>query len=109
MDFSSFVSLDVLNSFIGMAIVVTILTEFFKILIDKIFGKVPTKYVVFVIAMLVYFAIKFATGEVLLNDIRAVIGFILVGVINSIFVSLTSMKSFESVKDKFSNVFDEES
>lgn len=93
--FDDFITVDMLKTFPVAVSITVILTQFFKEAIDGLFKKlkidVHTKYVVFFFALIVVFI-----------PIKESItfGVVAAGVLNAILLSLTAMKSYDTLVDK---------
>jgi hypothetical protein len=115
--FTDFLTLDMLKVFFVAVAVTVLLTEFFKDIVDGIFklfglavskaiGKtyelhIPTKYVVFTFALMVVFAPLYFEAVLTPQVIVA-------GVLNGILLTLTAMKSYETILDKAIKKYSEE-
>ena len=87
---NEYITLAYLGTFAGMVVVVNIVVQFLKPLIDKI-KKIHTRYIVWLIAMILSFALQAITGS-----FNAEIVYLLL--LNSILVTLTAMGTYELVK-----------
>ena len=87
---NEYITLAYLGTFAGMVVVVNIVEQFLKPLIDKI-KKIHTRYIVWLIAMILSFALQAITGS-----FNAEIVYLLL--LNSILVTLTAMGTYELVK-----------
>lgn len=93
-----FITIDMLKIFSVAITVTVILTEFFKDLADRIVYKflkrnLHTKYFVFVIALLVIFI-------PIIHDKNFSFESTFTGIINAVFLTLASMKSYETVIER---------
>jgi hypothetical protein len=91
---NQFLTIEMLKAFPVAVSVTVILTEFFKDIIDCLFRKVnfhlPTKYIVFIFALIVIFLPHIVEKTVSLE-------IIITGVLNAILLSLTAIKSYETI------------
>lgn len=74
----NFITLDYLSTFVGMVAVVVLITQFTKELIDKIVKWLPTKYIVFIYALIVIIGYQimsntFDSSKFLLTIINAML------------------------------------
>ncbi|MDP8218157.1 MAG: hypothetical protein P9M03_05475 [Candidatus Theseobacter exili] len=76
-----------MGTIIGMVLVLNLLVQFLKPLIDKI-KKVPTRYVVWVLALALSVIYKWIDGEFTVETIFVML-------INTIVITLAAMKSYE--------------
>ena len=94
---SEFMTIDMLKVFAVAVTFTVILTEFFKEAVDWICGKfkidIPTKYVVFFFALVVIFLPIYIDNTISIESI-------LTGFLNSILLSLTAMKSYDTIVDR---------
>ena len=95
--FEDFLTPDMLQIFFIAVAVVVILAQFFKDIFDYIFKmlniQVPTKYVVFIFALIVVFVPMSLQGPLLPMAI-------FMGVLNSILLTLTAQKSYETILER---------
>lgn len=84
----NFITLDYMGTFVGMVAIVVLLTQFTKDLIDKYLSKIPTKYVVFVYALIVIFAYQLMTNTF---DTKKV----LLTILNAILITMTAQGGYE--------------
>ncbi|NLX61857.1 MAG: hypothetical protein GXZ06_04975 [Tissierellia bacterium] len=95
---NKFITIDMLNIY-SIAVVVTVtLTEFFKDIADHVIYKLfkrelPTKYFVFFIALLIIFI-------PIIHDKKLSFESFFTGIINAVFLTLASMKSYETVIER---------
>jgi len=95
---NKFISIDMLNIY-SIAVVVTVtLTEFFKDIADYVVYKLfkrelPTKYFVFFIALHIIFI-------PIIYDKKLSFESFFTGIINAVFLTLASMKSYETVIER---------
>ena len=86
---NEYITYEFLGTFAGMVVVLNLLVQFFKPLIDKL-KKIHTQYVVWVIAVLLTFAVQAATGTFTADIILRLI-------LNSVLLALTAMGSYEKL------------
>jgi hypothetical protein len=89
--FEEFITIEMLQSFPGMVIMVAILTQFSKSIIDTFF-KTRTKFIVYLYALALNFFISYIRGFE--GDIVAII---VMNILNSVIVALAAMKAFETI------------
>jgi len=100
--FDNFITLDMLNTFLVAVSVTVMLTQFFKDAIDWVWFKLwkkktNTKYIVFIFAVLVIgapLAVKHGFYGILNFET------IFTTLLNAVLLSLTAMKSYESIVNK---------
>lgn len=99
----NFVSMEFILSFAGMVIVVGLLTQFTKSLVDTL-GANRTKYVVYGWSFFLCVLAAFFTGNFSTHE--AVVETLIIWLINSIVVWFTAMKGYEEIfqKDDDANV-----
>lgn len=94
---SDFVTIDMLKIFAVAVTFTVIFTEFFKEAVDylckKFNKKIPTKYVVFFFALIVIFLPIILDGVISVETVAT-------GFLNAILLSLTAMKSYDTIVDK---------
>lgn len=97
-----FLNLDYLKTFAGVVAVVTIIVEFLKLPIDRVW-KIPTRFVVWGISLVVLFTATTLTGNLSFESA-------IFTVLNSIPVACASLGTYEisvkKIEDKFSRMFD---
>jgi hypothetical protein len=86
----NFVTLDYLGTFAGMVAVIVLITQFTKDLVDKISGKIATKYLVFTYSMIVLVAYQVMTGTFELSKV-------LLTIINAMLLTMTAQGGYEWV------------
>lgn len=91
MDMTEYLTIDFLTTMAGMVFTVTLLTQFFKKIIDKV-KHIPTEYVVYIITLLLMFTVNFIKGTFNFQNIFMII-------INSVLVAMSAMKSYEKVAE----------
>lgn len=84
---NEYITLEFIGTFAGMVVVINLLVQFLKPLIDKI-KKIHTRYVVWLIAIILSFVLQGITGT-----FTASIVFTLI--LNSVLLTLTAMGSYE--------------
>lgn len=94
---NDFLTIDMLRVFLVAVSVTVILTEFFKEAVDWVFAKIkiniPTKYVTLFFALLIVFLPIIIDGLITVEIIAT-------GILNAILLSLTAMKSYETILEK---------
>ena len=83
----NYLTIESLSTIAGMVLVLNLLVQFLKPLIDKI-KKVPTQYVVWVLALALSVIYQWIAGEFTVETIFVMI-------INTIVITLAAMKSYE--------------
>lgn len=92
--FEDFITVDILLTFPGMVLVVALITQFTKKLIDRLF-KNHTEYVVYFYALGLNFFTSYAKG---FPDPWPVM--IVLNILNGIIVALAAMKAYETIVEK---------
>ena len=85
---NDYITLAYLGTFAGMIVVINILVQFLKPLIDKI-TKFPTRYVVWVISIILSITVQALTGIFTAETIVLLL-------LNSIVLTLAAMGSYEA-------------
>lgn len=88
--FEDFITIEILTTFPGMVLVVSLVTQFTKKLIDKLF-KNHTEYVVYFYALALNFFVSYIKG---FPDPLPVT--IVLNILNGIIVALAAMKAYET-------------
>lgn len=83
----NYVTIEFMGTMAGMIIVLNLLVQFFKPLIDKI-KKVHTRYVVWIIAIILSVVYQLIVGKFTAESVFVMI-------INTIIITLASMKSYD--------------
>ena len=89
---NEYLSLESIGTFAGMVVAINLIVQFLKPLLDKV-KKIPTRYLVWAIAVIVSTAYQAITG----TFTAAVIYLLL---LNSILLTLTAMGSYEATIKK---------
>ena len=89
---NEYLSLESIGTFAGMVVAINLIVQFLKPLLDKV-KKIPTRYLVWAIAIIVSTAYQAITG----TFTAAVIYLLL---LNSILLTLTAMGSYEATIKK---------
>lgn len=102
----NFITLQYMGSFVGMVAIVVLLTQFSKDLVDNVAKWLPTKYVVFIYALIVIFGYQLMSNS--FDSTK-----ILLTVINAILLTMTAQGGYEwlykSVEQKAANAILENS
>lgn len=85
----NYLTLDFLSTMAGMVFTVTLLTQFFKKLIDKV-THIPTEYVVYCISIVMMVLVHWARGTLSYQNVLMLL-------INAVLVAMSSMKSYEKL------------
>ena len=97
--FEDFITIETISTFPGMVLVVSLMTQFTKTLIDRFFFKNHTQYVVYFYALILNLFISYTQ-----NFEGDLLTIIVMNVLNSIIVALAAMKAYEKVvSDKKNN------
>lgn len=86
----NFITLDYLSTFVGMVAVVVLITQFTKDLIDKVAKWLPTKYLVFIYALIVIIGYQFMSNTFDGSKL-------LLTIINAIIITMTAQGGYEWV------------
>lgn len=92
---NGFITIDVISTFPGMVMVVSLLTQFTKRTIDKLFGN-RTEYVVYLYSLALCFFVSYYKGKLAHGLIVA----IFLNLLNAVIVSLAAMKGYEKILSK---------
>jgi hypothetical protein len=84
----NFITLQYMGSFVGMVAIVVLLTQFSKDLVDKVAKWLPTKYVVFIYALIVIFGYQLMSNT--FDNTK-----VLLTVINAILLTMTAQGGYE--------------
>ncbi len=90
---NEYITIEFLGSFIGMVAALNLIVQFLKPKIDKV-KKIHTRYVVWLISLLLSGAYLLITGDIGKESI-----FLLI--LNSFVLTMAAMGSYESVVKKF--------
>ncbi len=91
--FDEFITLEILSSFPGMVVVVSLLTQLTKGWFDRLITH-HTSVLVFIYSILLIFFVSYAKGE-FTGDLRAILVLVVMNVLNGVVVSLAAMKGYE--------------
>ena len=95
---------DFISSFIGMVVAVSLLTQLFKNVADKMFGKIKTEKLVYLLSVIVV-GVVVATTEQFNIPVNEIIQKVFTALLNSVLVAFTSMKSYENIWSKIPELF----
>lgn len=84
---SDYLTLEFLRTMAGAVAVTTLITQFLKMPLDKVW-KVPTRFIVYVIALLILMAVEFFTGDLSGEKIVLIL-------LNAVIVTMASMGTYE--------------
>jgi hypothetical protein len=84
----NFITLNYLGSFVGMVAVVVLLTQFTKDLVDKVAKWLPTKYVVFIYALIVIFGYQLMSNT--FDNTK-----LLLTILNAVLLTMTAQGGYE--------------
>jgi hypothetical protein len=87
---NNFITLDYLSTFVGMVAVVVLITQFTKELIDKVAKWLPTKYVVFIYALIVIIGYQIMSNTFDISKL-------LLTIINAMLLTMTAQGGYEWV------------
>jgi hypothetical protein len=90
-----FLTWSYLATFAGAVAAVTLIVQFLKLPMDKVW-KIPTRFIVFLIALIILFAVLFFT-DVITPEKAALT------VLNAIVVTMASLGAYEVTFKKFEN------
>jgi len=93
-----------ITSFVGMVVTVCLFTQLFKNVADKLFGKIKTEKLVYVLSVIVV-GIVVATTEQFNIPVNEIIQKVFTALLNSVLVAFTSMKSYENIWSKIPKLF----
>lgn len=85
----NFIDISYLATLTGCVAVVMLLTQFTKELIDKYFKKIPTKYIVFVYALVTIVVYQITTSTFDIKNLY-------ITLINAIIIALTSIGAYNT-------------
>lgn len=86
----NFVTIEYLGTFAGMVAVIVLITQFTKDLVDKISGKLSTKYLVFTYSMIVLIGYQIMTHSFDVSKL-------LLTIINAMLLTMTAQGGYEWV------------
>ena len=89
---NEYLSLESIGTFAGMVVAINLIVQFLKPLLDKV-KKIPTRYLVWAIAVIVSTAYQAITGTFTASVIYLLL-------LNSILLTLTAMGSYEATIKK---------
>lgn len=89
---NEYLTWDFLGGFVGMVAVVTLIIEFLKFQTDKVW-KIPTRYLVYVISVVLLFITEYFTKGVVVEKIPLLF-------LNGILVTMTSMGVYDGIVKK---------
>lgn len=95
---------DFITSFVGMVIAVCLFTQLLKNVADKMFGKIKTEKLVYVLSVIVV-GVVVATTEQFNIPTNEIIQKVFTALLNSVLVSFVSMKSYENIWSKIPKLF----
>lgn len=93
-----------LYSYAGMVLAVSLIVQLLKGLIDKTLGKTATRRVVYVVSFIVV-AIVVGTTKSFSGPLSGIVQTLFVGFMNSIAISFTAMKTYETILSKIPTLF----
>jgi F0F1-type ATP synthase membrane subunit a len=100
MDLTTFVNWTDLASFAAVTALVVVIVQFLKLPIDHV-KKVPTRFVVWVISFVILTVAKLFAGQIGGDNWYQELSLC---VLNSIFIALSAMKSYEVTVDRINKV-----
>jgi len=89
---NEYLSLESIGTFAGMVVAINLIVQFLKPLLDKV-KKIPTRYLVWIIAIIVSTAYQAICGTFTASVIYLLL-------LNSILLTLTAMGSYEATIKK---------
>jgi len=89
---NNFMTWEFLGTMAGAISATTLIVQFIKIPLDKIW-KIPTLYVVYIIALIILFLVEFFTGHITLERSILIM-------LNAIVVSMAAMGTYEATFKK---------
>ena len=89
---SEYLTWEFLGTMVGAVAATTLITQFLKLPLDKVW-KLPTRFVVYLIALMILFAVELFTGKVTME------GSILI-ILNAIVITMASMGAYEATFKK---------
>lgn len=89
---NEYLTLEFLGSLAGMVAVVTLIIEFLKFQTDKVW-KIPTRYLVYAISLILLFATQYLTKGIVKEDMLLI-------PLNSILITLASMGLYDGIVKK---------
>ena len=95
---------DFISSFIGMVVAVCFFTQLLKNIADKMFGKIKTAKLVYLLSVIVV-GVVVATTEQFNIPVNEIIQKVFTALLNSVLVAFTSMKSYENIWSKIPELF----
>jgi len=89
---NNFMTWEFLGTMAGAISATTLIVQFIKIPLDKIW-KIPTRYVVYIIALIILFLVEFFTGHIALERSILIM-------LNAIVISMAAMGTYEATFKK---------
>lgn len=85
---TDYLSWEFLGTMAGIVTVTTLLTQFLKLPLDKVW-KIPTRYIVFVIALILLFAVEYVKGSLTIDRSIMIL-------LNAVVVTMASLGTYET-------------
>ncbi len=92
---NEFLTWEFLGTMAGVVMATTLITQFLKMPLDKVW-KIPTRFIVFLIALILLFAVDLVTGT--FRPDRSILL-----VLNAVVVSMASLGTYETTFKKLEN------
>ncbi len=84
---NEFLTWEYLGTFAGVVAAVTMIVQFLKLPMDRVW-KIPTRFLVFIIALVLLFTVQYFTGEIT-ADVAALT------IINAVVVTMAALGTYE--------------
>jgi len=88
-----FITFEILSSFPGMVVIVSLITQLTKGLFDRLITH-HTGILVFIYSILLVFFVSYAKGD-FTGDLRSILVLVVMNILNAMVVSLAAMKGYE--------------
>lgn len=92
MNFNDYLTWEFIGSFAGMIAVVTLLIEFLKLPLDKVW-KIPTRFLVYAISVVLLFVTEYFTKGITVDNIPLLL-------LNGVLITMASMGLYDGVVKK---------
>ena len=90
---NEYLTWEFLGTFAGATATTTLIVQFLKLQVDKVW-KIPTRYIVYIIAALILFAVQLFSGSLTIENI-------VLTLLNAVVVTMASMGTYEVTFAKF--------
>ena len=106
--FNDMFTWDFIGSFVVMVASVSLITQLIKQAFDQFFGKIRTEKLVYLVSLVTVAVVVVVTEDFQVIKWQDIIRIVFTGLIDSVLVALTAMKSYENIFCKIPELFREE-